>query len=135
MKEKNTNSKYIFALGRRKEGRASIMLFEGQGENLVNGKNLNEYFPLKVDQVIALRPLKLLELDKSVYFTAKVVGGGKKGIRDAISLGISRALIKKDVEYKKVLRKEGLLTRDDRIVERKHTGFVKARKRPQYSKR
>jgi len=128
-------NKYIFAIGRRKEGIASVMLFEGTGDNLVNEKKLEVFFPLEIDRKLTLEPLAKLNLDKKIYFSAKVNGGGIKGIREAIRLGIARALIKKDKSLRAELKKAGFLTRDDRMVERKHTGFVKARKKPQYSKR
>lgn len=138
MKKEISNTlpaKYYYALGRRKVAKASVMLFEGTGQNTVNGKKFEEFFPLLVDRNVVLKPLKNLDIQKKFYFSAKTNGGGIKGLRDAIKLGIARALVKFDGAYKKELRDAGLLTRDDRMVERKHTGFVKARKKPQYSKR
>ena len=132
---KTINGKYNYAIGRRKLAKASIMLFEGTGQNTVNGKPLEEYFPLLIDRNIALKALKKLDVMSKYYFSAKTNGGGIKSIRTAIRLGIARALVKYDKSFKQTLKAEGFLTRDDRMVERKHTGFVKARKKPQYSKR
>ena len=135
-KENTTNKgKYYFAIGRRKTAKASVQLFEGAGDITVNGKKLEEFFQLEMDRKVIMQPLKKLELDKKMYFTIKAFGGGTKGIRDAAQLALARALVKFDADFKKPLKDEGYLTRDDRMVERKHTGFVKARKKPQYSKR
>jgi len=127
--------KYIFAYGRRKTSIASVRLFEGTGEILVNEKKFEDFFPSKVDRNVIMMPLKKLDLIGKYYFTAKTKGGGIKGSKGAIQLGLAKSLIKVDIDYRKPLKDEGLLTRDNRMVERKHTGFVKARKKPQYSKR
>ena len=138
MKQKESSvsgEKYIYALGRRKTSIASIRLYEGTRECTVNDKKLAAFFPLAVDRNIIQKPLKELDLVAKFYFTCKANGGGVKGIRDALSLAIARALVKFNPDFKKPLKDKGFLTRDDRMVERKHTGLVKARKRPQYSKR
>lgn len=128
-------NKYTYSLGRRKTSTATVRLFEGKGESTVNDKNLKEYFPLKNDQKVALKPLYVLEKSKDFYITAVVKGGGKKSQREAISHGLARALVVLDEGNRTLLKKDSLLTRDDRMVERKKTGLVKARKAPQYSKR
>jgi small subunit ribosomal protein S9 len=138
MKQQETmadTNKYFFGLGRRKESRASVRIYEGKGVSTINGKTFEEFFPLIVDRTIVLLPFKALDLDDKFYFTVKADGGGIKGIRESVKLGIARALIKFNPDFKKLLKDKGYLTRDDRMVERKHTGFVKARKKPQYSKR
>ena len=137
MKKENSTiiNKYYFAIGRRKTARASVRLYEGNGEIIINEKKFEDVFPLEVDRKIIVKPLKKLNLESKFYFTVKTDGGGIKGMRNAIQLGIARALIKYDIDLKKELKDNGYLTRDDRMVERKHTGFVKARKKPQYSKR
>jgi small subunit ribosomal protein S9 len=138
MKQKEASvsgEKYIYALGRRKTSISSVRLYEGTGESTINGKKFAEFFPLAVDRNIVNKPLKAVDMLGKFYFTCKANGGGIKGIRDALSLAIARALVKFDVDLKKLLKDEGFLTRDDRMVERKHTGLRKARKRPQYSKR
>jgi small subunit ribosomal protein S9 len=138
MKQQETmadTNKYYFGLGRRKLSKASVRIYEGKGASTINGKTFEQFFPLIVDRTIVLLPLKALDLADKFYFTVKADGGGIKGIREAVKLGIARALIKFNPDFKKLLKDKGYLTRDDRMVERKHTGFVKARKKPQYSKR
>jgi small subunit ribosomal protein S9 len=127
--------KYHYAKGRRKTAVAGARIFEGKGEVLVNNKPFNEYFPLEMDRNIIFEPLKTVEMLDKVYFTLRIVGGGVKGQRDAAVHAIARALVVFNPELKSALRIKGFMTRDDRMVERKHTGFVKARKSPQYSKR
>ncbi|MCA9380037.1 30S ribosomal protein S9 [Candidatus Dojkabacteria bacterium] len=127
--------KYYYALGRRKTAVATVRLFESKGTSTVNGMDLKQYFPLKSDQKVVNGPLILLEKLTDFYFTSKVKGGGKKAQREAISLGIARAFVKSDETLKATLRKASFMTRDDRMVERKKTGKVKARKSHQFSKR
>jgi len=128
-------TKYFYAKGRRKTAVAGARIFEGKGESTVNGKSFIEYFKWENDRKDILAPIKLTELADKVYFTVRVVGGGTKGQKDAVVHALARALIKLDVDLKPVLKASGFMTRDDRMVERKHTGFIKARKSPQYSKR
>ena len=130
-----TTKKYTYAKGRRKTAVAGARIFEGKGEIMVNNKPFKEYFPLEMDRKIIFGPLITVELDDKVYFTLRLVGGGIKGQRDAAVHAIARALVKFNEELKPALKAKGFMTRDDRMVERKHTGFVKARKSPQYSKR
>ena len=131
----DTIAKYHYAKGRRKTAVAGVRIFEGKGEILVNNKPFKEYFPLEMDRKIIFEPLKTVEMDDKVYFTLRIVGGGVKGQRDAAVHALARALVKFNEELKPALKAKGFMTRDDRMVERKHTGFVKARKSPQYSKR
>ncbi len=133
--KKPKTPKYFYAYGRRKTSVATVRLFSGKGENTVNGKDLKEYYPLEADRKIVEFPLDVTKKTKDFYFTSKVKGGGKKSQRGAISHALSRALVKFDEELKPELKKFSLLTRDDRMVERKKTGLVKARKAPQFSKR
>lgn len=127
--------KYSYAKGRRKTAVAGARIFEGKGEIMINDRPFTEYFPLELDRNKVLEPLKAVEMLDKVYFTLRIVGGGVKGQRQAAVHALARALVKHDAELKPVLRTAGFITRDDRMVERKHTGFVKARKSPQYSKR
>jgi len=127
--------KYSYAKGRRKTAVAGARIFEGKGEIMINDRPFAEYFPLELDRNKVLEPLKTVEMLDKVYFTLRIVGGGVKGQRQAAVHALARALVKHDAELKPVLRTAGFITRDDRMVERKHTGFVKARKSPQYSKR
>ena len=128
-------NKYSYAKGRRKTAVAGARIFEGKGEIMINERPFNEYFPLELDRNKVLEPLKTVEMLDKIYFTLRIVGGGVKGQREAAVHAIARALVKYNAELKPALRSAGFITRDDRMVERKHTGFVKARKSPQYSKR
>lgn len=132
---KSGTTKYYYALGRRKTASATVRLYQGKGDSVVNGKPVAEFFPLAAHQKRLQEPFAALIESGDYYFTAKAVGGGTTGQLDAIVLGISRALVKQDESHKSPLKTNGLLTRDDREVERKRTGFRKARKKPQFSKR
>jgi small subunit ribosomal protein S9 len=133
-KTQSSTNKYTYTIGRRKTAVASVRLFEGKGENTLNGKKLEQLLTPK--QLVSIsRPLKILELSDKYYWTAKVSGGGITGMVDSIVLGISRALVKLSDSNKQKLKLAGLLTRDDRMVESKKVGLRKARKRDQYSKR
>lgn len=132
---KTKTEKYFYAYGRRKTSVATVRLFSGSGESKVNEVELKQYFPLENDRKVALLPLATTEKLKDFYFTSKVKGGGKKSQREAVSHALARALVKFDQDLKPTLKKHSLLTRDDRMVERKKTGLVKARKAHQYSKR
>ncbi len=128
-------AKYFEAVGRRKESTARVRLFKGKKESTVNGVLVGEFFTRAGDLNHIFAPLKATDLEGKYYFTAKVNGGGVTGQRDAIKLGIARALVVMNEELKPALKKEGLMTRDPRAVERKKYNFVKARKKPQFSKR
>lgn len=134
-KTKQKIDKYSYAYGRRKTSVATVRLFKGDGVSMVNDKELKTYFPLDSDRKTVLKPLVTVEKLKDFYFTTKVKGGGKKSQTGAISHALARALVEYDSELKPALKKLSLLTRDDRMVERKKTGLVKARKAHQYSKR
>lgn len=131
----NKNSKYYYAKGRRKTSVAGVRVYEGKGNIIINKKAFEEYFKWENDRREILAPLKELELADKMYFTVRVEGGGVNGQKSAVIHALSRALVKVDKEYKTILKKKGFMTRDDRMVERKHTGLIKARKGPQYSKR
>ncbi|MGC9031215.1 MAG: 30S ribosomal protein S9 [Minisyncoccia bacterium] len=123
------------AIGRRKTAIARVRLFKGKGEILVNDKKFTEYFPVKFYQEIVLSPLKLLKLFDKVKISAILKGGGISAQAEALRLGISRALVKLNQEYRKRLKSFGFLTRDPRVKERKKPGLKRARKAPQWSKR
>jgi small subunit ribosomal protein S9 len=127
--------KYSYALGRRKTAAATVRLFKGSDKSTVNGKDSKVFFPTALQQQKLELPFAVTNTLSQYYFTAKTVGGGVTGQLDAILLGIARALIKENPEMRPELKKAGLLSRDDRMVERKKTGQPKARKKPQYSKR
>ena len=128
---------YYEGLGRRKEATARVRLHTGgQGSNItINDKPLEEYFPRPVDQGRVNKPLKATGTEGRFEITVKVAGGGVTGQADAVKLGIARALLKADEQYRPVLRRQGLLTRDSRAKERKKVGLKRARKAPQYTKR
>jgi len=125
----------IYATGRRKTSSARVY-FTSAGEItiLINGKTLDSYFGRKTDHIKVLEPIKVVDLKKGKFYIT-VKGGGTTGQADAIAHGIARALLKYDETMKSPLKKEGLLTRDARKVERKKYGLKKARKDEQYSKR
>jgi small subunit ribosomal protein S9 len=122
-------------LGRRKTAVARVILTEGSGEVIVNGRDGKEYFPLLTQQFKVVQPFKLTETEGKYDVVARVNGGGITGQVEALRLGIARALVEIDAENKPKLKAEGLMTRDPRAVERKKFGQKKARKRFQFSKR
>jgi len=126
---------YKYAVGRRKTSSAALRLYRGKAQSTVNGKDLEKYFPIASQQQEIMQPLTLLGLTNNFHFTAKVVGGGVTGQAGAVMLALARSLVKEEEANKSPLKKEKLLTRDDRMVERKKTGQPKARKKPQFSKR
>ena len=134
MNQTTTNG--IIATGRRKTSVARVRVVQGTGKVIVNDKDVNVYFNgLERHQRDAVRPLGLFSSSKAYDYIVIANGGGITGQAGAISLGIARALLKLEPNLKASLRKEGLLTRDPRMVERKKSGQPKARKRFQFSKR
>lgn len=123
------------AVGRRKEAVARVYLRGGAGSVTVNGKDYKAYFPLMYLQNQVELPLKTLDAMTTYDVVVNVQGGGPKGQAEAIKMGISRALIEVNAEFRPALKKEGLLTRDPRSVERKKFGKRKARRSFQFSKR
>lgn len=121
--------------GRRKESVARVRLFLGSGKILVNGKPAEEYFPRQPLQAMLREPLKAANAEGRFDVVASVIGGGIAGQAGAIRHGIARALASSDETAKPKLHKEGLLTRDPRMKERKKYGRKRARKGFQYSKR
>jgi small subunit ribosomal protein S9 len=125
----------INAVGRRKASVARVFMRKGSGDLKINGKALEIYFPQKHIQNKVREPLDIVEMGAEIDFKINVNGGGFKGQAEAISLGISRALVKLNEDFKKPLRDKDLMTRDSRVVERKKFGKPKARKSFQFSKR
>lgn len=123
------------AIGRRKEAVTRVFLSKGDGKITVNGKDYKTYFPLVYLQNQVEAPLKKLELADKLDITINATGGGVKGQAEAAKLGISRALIEMNAEYRPTLKAAGLLKRDPRSVERKKPGKKKARRSYQFSKR
>ena len=122
-------------IGRRKTAVARISMTPGKGQIKINGRVLADYFPSEILQIVVNQPFALTNTVGSFDVTANVDGGGIKGQAEALRLAISRALQTQDAELRSPLKKEGFLTRDPRMVERKKPGRRKARKRFQFSKR
>ena len=124
------------ATGRRKEAVARVRLVPGTGQWTVNGRTLESYFPNKLHQQVVNEPFVTTDLVGRFDVIARIHGGGITGQAGALRLGVARALNAIDVDANRPsLKKAGLLTRDDRVIERKKAGLKKARKAPQYSKR
>lgn len=129
-------SGYLYAIGRRKEAIATVKLHKnGKGKISVNGKLYTEYFPTGDMEQIVSGPLKSVGQADKVDIEAKSYGGGLRGQAEAVRLGISRALVLLNINFKKNLRKAGYLTRDPRVKERKKPGLKRARRAPQWQKR
>ncbi len=127
---------YFEAVGRRKESTARVRLMAGSGEFTINDKKLEEYFTRLGDAPAIIAPLEAAgQAGKNFDVSVKVKGGGVTGQRDAVLLGLARALVKMDEEARPLLRKKGFLTRDPRVKERKKPGLKRARKAPTYTKR
>tara|TARA_B110000459_G_scaffold124872_1_gene137211 strand:+ start:10923 stop:11309 length:387 start_codon:yes stop_codon:yes gene_type:complete len=125
----------IHKIGRRKTSVARLYMSKGNQKHTVNGKTLEEYFPTPTLQSKIMKPLELTDNLNTYNIKVNVYGGGINGQAESIRLAISRALCEVNEEYRPVLKKEGLLTRDPRMVERKKFGQKKARKKFQFSKR
>jgi small subunit ribosomal protein S9 len=122
-------------LGRRKTAVARINMVPGKGDIVVNGREFKEYFPSEILQIIVNQPFALIDQLGTYDLKVNVDGGGIKGQAEAIRLAISRALSGINIENRPALKKEGFLTRDPRMVERKKPGRRKARRKFQFSKR
>jgi small subunit ribosomal protein S9 len=123
------------AIGRRKTAVARVYLTKGKGKISINKREMNEFFPIDVLQAKVHQPFALTGTAGQYDVKVNVVGGGINGQAEAVRLGISRALVEISADYKPMLKLEGLMTRDPRMVERKKPGQPKARKKFQFSKR
>jgi len=123
------------AVGRRKEAVARVYLSKGTGNITVNDKEYKNYFPIMYLQNQVELPLKTIDVQNTFDFVVNVQGGGPKGQAEAIKMAIARVLCEVNPEYRPALKKEGLMTRDSRMVERKKFGKAKARRSFQFSKR
>jgi small subunit ribosomal protein S9 len=121
--------------GKRKTSVARVILRPGDGATWLNGRTLEEYFPRLTHRAAVLAPLSVAGLEGRYDLRVRVHGGGPSGQAGAIRHGIARALVEIDPELRVPLKRQGFLTRDARIVERKKAGLHKARKAPQFSKR
>lgn len=121
--------------GRRKSSVARVRLYDGTGEYTLNGRTLDDYFTDPEVRRRAHEAFKIVDLEGRYDVHATLEGGGTTGQSDALRLGIARALIEIDPDLRPALKKEGMLRRDDRRVERKKYGLRKARRAPQFTKR
>lgn len=140
--KKEGSKRYIEAIGRRKRAIARVRIFTAnpkdsvaQGAVVINNKTLNEYFSLPKYRGTALEALDKLRAADHFKVSVKVSGGGVNAQAESIRLGIARALVKFDINFRKKLKKSGLLSRDPREKERRKYGLKKARRAPQFSKR
>jgi len=122
-------------IGRRKTSIARVYVKPGNGDIRVNNRDLKEYFLSEIHQTTVKQALTISKLEGSYDVVVNVEGGGIKGQAEAVRLGIARVLVEINAENKPALRKEGIMTRDSRMVERKKYGRRKARRRFQFSKR
>jgi len=125
----------IRTVGRRKTSSARVLLTIGDGQVTINQRELKNYFPTALLQEKVLKPLKIVNKEKNLNISVRVVGGGTSSQADAVRHGIARALVKWNEEFKKILKAEGFLTRDSRSKERKKFGLHKARRGHQWRKR
>jgi small subunit ribosomal protein S9 len=112
-----------------------VRFLDGTGQITLNGKSLDAYFPEATHRIRVMEPLRITELEGRYDVNATLEGGGTTGQADALRLGIARAIIEIDPQLRPILKKAGLLRRDDRKVERKKYGLRKARRAPQFTKR
>ncbi len=132
---KKTSKAVFYGTGRRKCSIAKVRLVSGQGNIIVNGKPVMDYFGRKVLELIVKQPLSVTNTEGKYDVLASVHGGGTSGQAGAVRHGIARALLKVEDEFRSPLKKAGFLTRDPRMKERRKYGLKKARKAPQFSKR
>ena len=135
MPKAKTDKIMFYGTGRRKSSIARVRLIEGKGTITINGKNIDEYLGTETLKVIVRQPLTATNTVDKYDVICKVQGGGFTGQAGAIRLGIARALLEANGEYRPTLKAAGFLTRDPRMKERKKYGLKKARKAPQFSKR
>ncbi len=125
----------VQATGRRKASVARVRLRDGSGAVTLNGKPLEQFFPVMATRMRVMEPLQLTNTVGRYDLEATLHGGGTTGQSDALRLGIARALIVLDPDLRSTLKAAGMLSRDDRVVESKKYGLRKARRAPQYTKR
>jgi small subunit ribosomal protein S9 len=126
----------IYATGKRKRAIAKVWITPGSGKMAINGQSLDEWLGgLDMIKKRVMQPLNITKQEQSIDVVAQTLGGGFSAQADALRHGISRALVEYDASFRTILKPEGLLTRDSRVVERKKFGRRKARRSPQFSKR
>ena len=124
-----------YGTGRRKSSVARVYITPGKGKITINKRDIDEYFGLETLKMVVRQPLAATETEGKFDITVTVKGGGVTGQAGAIRHGLSRALLEADADYRPLLKKEGFLTRDPRMKERKKYGLKAARRAPQFSKR
>ena len=129
------NSDRYYGTGRRKTSVARVYLLPGKGNITINKRDIDDYFGLETLKMVVRQPLVATETEGKFDITVTVKGGGVTGQAGAIRHGLSRALLEADADYRPLLKKEGFLTRDPRMKERKKYGLKAARRAPQFSKR
>ncbi len=130
-----SKEKYCYGTGRRKHSVARVRMYKGTGNITINGRSIDDYFGLETLKLIVRQPLAVTETADKFDIVCTVAGGGVTGQAGAIRHGISRALLVFNPELRPALKKEGFLTRDPRMKERKKYGLKAARRAPQFSKR
>ncbi len=128
-------SERYYGTGRRKSSVARVYITPGKGKITINKRDIDEYFGLETLKMVVRQPLVATETEGKFDITVTVKGGGVTGQAGAIRHGLSRALLEADADYRPLLKKEGFLTRDPRMKERKKYGLKAARRAPQFSKR
>ena len=125
----------FYGTGRRKKSIARVYLTHGKGDVVINKRNMDDYFGMETLKVIVRQPFAATGTNEKFDVLVNVRGGGYTGQAGAIRHGIARALLQVDADYRPILKKEGFLTRDPRMKERKKYGLKAARRAPQFSKR
>ena len=123
------------ATGKRKSSVARVIIMPGNGKFVLNGRDLQTYFPRLTHRAVVMQPLEVVGLSDRIDVRARIHGGGISGQADAVRHGIAKALIEAEPSLRGELKRRQLLTRDPRVKERRKAGLKKARKRPQFSKR
>ena len=126
---------YFYGTGRRKSSVARVRVYQGSGKVTINERDIDDYFGLETLKLIVRQPLSVTDTADKFDIVCRVAGGGVTGQAGAIRHGIARALLQADEQYRPILKKAGLLTRDPRMKERKKYGLKGARRAPQFSKR
>lgn len=134
-KKADAEKKFIYATGKRKSSVARVRITPGTGKITINKKDLNDFYSLETLKAIVMKPINVANLAEKYDVIATVKGGGFSSQAGAVAHGIAKALATTSEEAKTVIKRNGLLTRDSRVKERRKYGLKKARKAPQFSKR
>ena len=135
MSTSQTERAQYMGTGKRKTAVARVILRPGDGTTWFNGRTIEDYFPRQAHREMVMAPLRIADAEGTYDLRVRVHGSGPSGQAGAVRHGIARALVEADPEIRVPLKRQGFLTRDARIVERKKAGLHKARKAPQFSKR